>query len=155
MSDRSELKRLAETAPSGPWRYWGETANEIFQCSGKRVLIIAHDQSVPACEFIAAANPAAVLSLISDYDSALTQVAALREELAAAAWIIKETLGKDASDLRVQLADAERRNAELIELLRMIDKTWNVQDPSDDDRACWVAIDAAINPKPEASSHEN
>lgn len=69
MKDYSELKKLAEAAPSGPWRYWGETANEIFQCSGKRVLIIAHDQSVTACEFIAAANPAAVLALIAEIES--------------------------------------------------------------------------------------
>lgn len=66
MTDNTELKRLAEAAPEGPCTYWGESANEIFQASGHRVLIIAHDQSVPACKFIAAANPAVVLALIAE-----------------------------------------------------------------------------------------
>lgn len=50
-------------------------------------------------------------------------------------------------ELQQHLAAADQRSADLIELLKKISKTWNTPDPTDDDRACWDAIDDALNPK--------
>lgn len=81
MSDHRELEKLAKAAPFGPWKYWGETANEIFQSTtGRRVLIIAHDQSRSACRFIAAANPAAVLGLIAESRIQVAKIAEVELE---------------------------------------------------------------------------
>ena len=116
MSDHSELKKLAEAAPSGPWRYWGETANEIFQCSGKRVLIIAHDQSVPACEFIAAANPAAVLALIAEVEGLHAQHGRDSAELRSLCQA-RDDARKERDQLKAKI-EALRKDAERYRWLR-------------------------------------
>ncbi|MGO2705614.1 MAG: ead/Ea22-like family protein [Pseudomonas helleri] len=66
MTDHSELKRLAEAATPGPWYQHGgimqvlshdcETVCETFEDDGE----------CPDAQFIAAANPAAVLALIAE-----------------------------------------------------------------------------------------
>ena len=66
MTDNSELKRLAEAATPGPWYQHGgimqvlshdcETVCETFEDDGE----------CPDAQFIAAANPAAVLALIAE-----------------------------------------------------------------------------------------
>lgn len=66
MSDYSELKRVAEAATPGPWYQHGgimqvlshdcETVCETFEDDGE----------CPDAQFIAAANPAAVLALIAE-----------------------------------------------------------------------------------------
>ncbi|WP_341519851.1 ead/Ea22-like family protein [Pseudomonas sp. G.S.17] len=66
MTDRTELKRLAEAATAGPWYQHGgimqvlnhdcETVCETFEDDGE----------CPDAQFIAAANPAAVLALIAE-----------------------------------------------------------------------------------------
>lgn len=97
----------------------------------------------------------------NDYREAQSELAALREELAVAhgdnSDMAEVLTFKSLSLIRAgkQLADAEQRNVRLIELLKSIQTTWNVPDPSDADHACWAAIESALNPKPEASSHEN
>ena len=93
-----------------------------------------------------------------DFRAAQSELAAFREELAE----IKESLAYRGSLLnRIQqraevaeqrLADAERRNASDLELLRRIDEAWNVPDPSEEDRACWAAIDAALAQPEEVKS---
>lgn len=70
MTDNTELKRLAEAATPGPWYQHGgimqvlshdcETVCETFEDDGE----------CPDAQFIAAANPAAVLALIADLDEA-------------------------------------------------------------------------------------
>ena len=113
MSQYDELKRLAEAAPEGPWTYWGESANEIFQASGHLVLIIAHDQSVPACKFIAAANPAAVLALIAENerlalanharDSLITKIQDERDQLKAENEALRNALTECADSLHGEM----------------------------------------------------
>ena len=66
MTDNTELKRLAEAATPGPWYQHGgimqvlshdcETVCETFEDDGE----------CPDAQFIAAANPAAVLALIAE-----------------------------------------------------------------------------------------
>ena len=66
MTDHTELKRLAKAAPEGPWYQHGgikqvlnhdcETVCETFE----------EDGDCPTARFIAAANPTAVLALISE-----------------------------------------------------------------------------------------
>ncbi len=66
MTDNTELKRLAEAATPGPWYQHGgimqvlshdcETVCEMFEDDGE----------CPDSQFIAAANPAAVLALIAE-----------------------------------------------------------------------------------------
>lgn len=70
MTDYTELKRLAEAATPGPWYQHGgimqvlndgcETVCETFE----------NDGDCPDAQFIAAANPTAVMALISDLDEA-------------------------------------------------------------------------------------
>ena len=89
MSDFSELKRLAEAATPGPWSMCGEADgsegfeiiqdiwNERGTHTGKDVVVYEwSDESDPLgvinrkdAEFIAAANPAAVLALIAENDA--------------------------------------------------------------------------------------
>lgn len=86
MTDHSELKRLAEAATPGPWSMCGEADgsegfeiiqdiwNEHGTHAGKDVVVYEwSDESDPLgvisrkdAEFIAAANPAAVLALIAE-----------------------------------------------------------------------------------------
>lgn len=72
MTDYSELKRLAEAATRGPWKYWGEVGHEIFAAatSGSMVkaFMLNRDAKEADGEFIAAANPAAILALIAELE---------------------------------------------------------------------------------------
>jgi len=76
MTDYTELKRLAEAAPSGPWI--AENDSLYFKDDGyTRHLLDAdagHDVEdeayYAALKFIAAANPAAVRALLDDLDQA-------------------------------------------------------------------------------------
>lgn len=90
MTDYTELKRLAEAATAGPWSMCGEADgsqgfeiiqdiwNEHGTHTGKDVVVYEwSDESDPLgvihradAEFIAAANPVAVLALIADLDEA-------------------------------------------------------------------------------------
>ena len=49
-----------------------------------------------------------------------SELAALREELASAKRIIKDSLGKTSAELRISLTAAEQRNAELVERLQSV-----------------------------------
>jgi hypothetical protein len=52
---------------------------------------------------------------------------------------------REAEDLRAQLAEAHA-------LLRRIGKQWNVPDPTDEDHACWDAIESALSGSAEPSA---
>ncbi len=118
-----------------------------------------------------------IVKLHADHGTALSQLAALREELAkfdegmralacslGAGGYNAETLTADQLVGKVQwgidniitvqeqrLADAERRNAELTGLLREVSEILWQEDDSGD---IFGRIDAALNPNPEAASHE-
>lgn len=82
MSDYSELKRLAESATPGPWSYDGS-----YVCPARvedGTTYVETWRSVADChqsentKFIAAANPAAVLSLTAELDRLKSELAGLR-----------------------------------------------------------------------------
>jgi hypothetical protein len=70
MSDYSELKRLAEAAPEGPWfgpEYAPGTSYVFDVDLGTLLAYESIDSEKDAClRYVAAANPAAVLGLIAD-----------------------------------------------------------------------------------------
>jgi hypothetical protein len=146
MSNYSELKKAAEAATPGPWRYWGEVGHEIFGPvhggSGSRCFRLNNDARMADAEFIAAANPEVVLSLISDNHAAQSQLAALREELAneterANMNALKARHAKqDLNSIQKRLADAERRNFVMYKALSAI------RVESDDVDSCQCAADA-------------
>ena len=123
-ADHAELARLAEAATAGPW----ETSPEAF--SPRSFVIPTHHASDdPAvgsvlsrqdAAFIAAANPAAVLALLSE-------IAALRSALdvcntARLHWqeVVVPALGDRATQ-------AERQRDEAVRLLRRIVETPNAE----------------------------
>lgn len=69
MSDYSELKRLAESAPEGPWfgpEYAPNTGYVFDNCLGSLLRYESIEYEQEAClRYVASANPAAVLSLIA------------------------------------------------------------------------------------------
>ena len=72
MSDHSELKRLAEAATPGPWV---KTVDGVMP-EGEKFGIFGNfgaNNGEANREFIAAANPAAVLSLIAEVDDLRAQ----------------------------------------------------------------------------------
>lgn len=89
-----------------------------------------------------------------DYDAAQSQLAALREELVI--WKVASRTNKASADEYEQrLADAERRNAVcadlLSEVLNEVPHGWG---ESFSDSELAERIRAALNPKPEAASHD-
>lgn len=70
MSDHSELKRLAEAAPEGPWfgpEYAPGTSYVFDVDLGTLLTYESIDSEKDAClRYVAAANPAAVLALIAE-----------------------------------------------------------------------------------------
>ena len=103
MTDREELRKLAEAATPGPW--WADTGatigddsdeathvwyrasrNDLYLTIGK-VLDNDLDQTTfEDAEFIAAANPTAVLGLLDQLDAAEAKLAAVREIHSSAWW---------------------------------------------------------------------
>lgn len=132
MTDNTELKRLAEAATAGPWSMCGEADgsqgfeiiqdiwNEHGTHTGKDVVVYEwSDESDPLgvihradAEFIAAANPVAVLALIADSNRLESEAVyaaagfnAAREEIAK--------LRAEVAGLRTGYEAYERVNAEL------------------------------------------
>ncbi|WP_052673013.1 hypothetical protein [Pseudomonas sp. ES3-33] len=70
MSDHSELKKLAEAAPEGPWfgpEYAPGTSYVFDVDLGTLLAYESIDSEKDAClRYVAAANPAAVLALIAE-----------------------------------------------------------------------------------------
>ena len=132
MTDNTELKRLAEAATAGPWSMCGEADgsqgfeiiqdiwNEHGTHTGKDVVVYEwSDESDPLgvihradAEFIAAANPVAVLALIADSNRLESEAVyaaagfnAAREEIAK--------IHAEVAGLRTGYEAYERVNAEL------------------------------------------
>ena len=119
MSDYSELKRVAEAATPGPWYQHGgimqvlshdcETVCETFEDDGE----------CPDAQFIAAANPAAVLALIAEneqlaktadcWDRLNVQNKALSDSFRAE----RDQLKAEVAGLRTGYEAYEQVNAEL------------------------------------------
>jgi len=84
------------------------------------------------------------------------ELAALREELAAVVMNLKFaeegslSFAEEADLLQQRLADAERRNAELVELLREVVELPGAR--SFRPRALWSKVDAALTKPEEAKS---
>ena len=72
MTDNTELKRLAEAAPEGPWfgpEYAPGTSYVFDVDLGTLLAYESIDSEKDAClRYVAAANPAAVLALIAEND---------------------------------------------------------------------------------------
>lgn len=118
MSDHSELKSIAEKAPTGPWVV--ENDSLFFKEEGyTRHMLDAdagHDVTekdyYAALKFIAAANPAAVLALIAEVESLREHkqlLVDLREADGYESWasvlVMVDKLKAENEDLR---KDAER-----------------------------------------------
>jgi len=107
MTDNTELKRLAEAATPGPWYQHGgimqvlshdcETVCETFEDDGE----------CPDAQFIAAANPAAVLALIAENER-LSAIFARPQNMNAKPADDYETLKKQFGALKTYAACQEK-----------------------------------------------
>lgn len=107
MTDYTELKRLAEAATPGPWYQHGgimqvlshdcETVCETFEDDGE----------CPDAQFIAAANPAAVLALIAENER-LSAIFARPQNMNAKPADDYETLKKQFGALKTYAACQEK-----------------------------------------------
>jgi len=81
MTDYTELKRLAEAAPEGPWfgpEYAPGTSYVFDVDLGTLLEYQSIDSEKDAClRYVAAANPAAVLSLIAESDQLKAELSGL------------------------------------------------------------------------------
>lgn len=84
MSDYTELKRLAEAAPEGPWfgpEYAPGTSHVFDVDLGALLHYESIDTEQDAClRYVAAANPAAVLALIADNERLSKECARLKTD---------------------------------------------------------------------------
>ena len=81
----NELRKLAEDATPGPWIKRGYVPG--IGCGVDGVTAVAHHTTSADADFIAAANPAAILALIQQ-----------RDELLAALKLAEESIGRFTSD---------------------------------------------------------
>lgn len=116
MSDYTELKRLAEAAPEGPWfgpEYAPGTSHVFDVDLGTLLHYESIDTEQDAClRYVAAANPAAVLELI-DSNKRLKAGAADTWEIAQSRARIIDQLKAENAGLKTGYEAYERVNAEL------------------------------------------
>lgn len=129
MSDYSELKRIAEMAPTGPWA--SENDSLFFKEDGCTYHLLdagaGHDVSekdyYAALNFIAAANPHAVLALIAEVERLKAGVNSDMEEIERIQSEYDKQFRK-ARDLRIERGkfkadnEALRKDAERYRWLR-------------------------------------
>lgn len=102
--DKDKLKALAEAAIEGPWHLQEEHESSSFQgymvVDPWRCLVAdfgTSNQEAKNAEFIAAANPAAVLTLLAEIDQLKVESEALRKDkdrldaLEASGWDIRNS----------------------------------------------------------------
>ena len=75
----NELRKLAEDATPGPWIKRGYVPG--IGCGVDGVTAVAHHTTSADADFIAAANPAAILAMIAEIDSLRDEVNGLTGEL--------------------------------------------------------------------------
>lgn len=115
MTDKTELKRLAEAAPGGPWVT--ENDSLYFKDGGyTRHLLDAdagHDVEpeayYAALQFIAAANPAAVLALIAENEQLAAQV---RLAGVSAEMTVHQAVGRAATDTLLIMHERDQLKTE-------------------------------------------
>lgn len=143
MSDNTELKRLAEAATPGPWSMCGEADgsegfeiiqdiwNEHGTHAGKDVVVYEwSDESDPLgvisrkdAEFIAAANPAAVMALIKDLESHKRMLLAAVCDLGAIGEALKSDMDADGDELLGMVIDLKAKNTRMLGWLKDISRT--------------------------------
>jgi hypothetical protein len=114
MSDYAELKRLAEAATPGPW--WDEKNLHWYQpmtmvvsekCQVARFVrnevqysctVGKAEREWANAEFIAAANPAAVMALIAERDQLKAENESLRRDAERYRWLRETEVWDDACD---------------------------------------------------------
>lgn len=72
MSDHSELKKAAEAATPGPWQAYGTHGRIFVESMHKEAHVVEArptKQWIHDSAYIAAANPASVLSLIAEVEA--------------------------------------------------------------------------------------
>ncbi|EZI26390.1 hypothetical protein [Pseudomonas extremaustralis] len=123
MTDNTELKRLAEAAPEGPWfgpEYAPGTSYVFDVDLGTLLEYQSIDTEKDAClRYVAAANPAAVLSLIAENERLRADCSSMRGSLKANAVSINKLIkdGGRAARERAQLkAENERLATENSEI---------------------------------------
>ena len=116
MTDNTELKRLAEAAPEGPWfgpEYAPGTSYVFDVDLGTLLAYESIDSEKDAClRYVAAANPAAVLALIADNDR-LTAACARAEQVINAE---SKTAAVEAGRANLLKAERDQLKAENEEL---------------------------------------
>lgn len=151
----SQLKFVAEKATPGPW--WVDSHGMNMTSLPNLEVVFSHPANgAPVrneetgnlshwrndwdASYIATANPKTILELIADFDAQR-----LRADTAEAELVSTE---KEVEGLQSALGDAEQRISELLVMLRQawVDECVSAAD--------CRKIDAALNPNPEAESHE-
>lgn len=109
MNDINELRRLAEAATPGPWlKYHDEWS--ICGDSGH----IAHCEVRSDADYIAAANPAVILALLSERDALRDRVAELEGALKPFAEVADNDIGDDETDDEIFVPMLRNHRAPLI-----------------------------------------
>lgn len=112
MSKHAELKKLAETAPEGPWfgpDYAPDTGYVFDNCLGSLLHYESIEYEQESClRYVAAANPAAVLALIADNESLLE---ALEMAMEIGDQCSRGFLGKFQAKARAAIAKAKGESA--------------------------------------------
>jgi len=112
MTDNTELKRLAEAATPGPWYQHGGIMQVLSHDCETVCETFEDDRECPDAQFIAAANPAAVLALIAENDH-LAMCARQWEEAAMQWGAERDQLRAEVAGLKTGYEAYERVNAEL------------------------------------------
>lgn len=110
MSDYSELKRLAEAATPGPWQT--ELEYPIIQPAYPARGSIASALIWQDANFISAANPAAVLDLISDNERLKVHLREQKDAKLGLSWAIGEIMG-ECDQLKAEVERLNSDNASL------------------------------------------
>jgi hypothetical protein len=129
MSDNKNLKALCEAAPTGPWLL--ENDSLYFKNDGyTRHLLDAdagHDVEdeayYAALNFIAAANPAAVLALIKDLESHKRMLLGAACDMGAISAALKADMDDDGDALLGMVIDLKAQNTRMLEWLKDISRT--------------------------------
>ncbi|WP_397448155.1 hypothetical protein [Pseudomonas sp. NA-150] len=133
MTDSSEIKRLAEAAGGVSWEWW--TSNSVLRLTTEKMgrhgpdgdALSAHGDNV-ACpevyrDFIAAANPAAVLGMIADLERNQRMLLAACLDMGAIGSALGADMNSDGEELLSLVVDVKAENKRMRSFLSDISKT--------------------------------